>query len=248
LRILNERTFENGDGALVKVPLLLCVAASNEWPNPEDGGKELLAVFDRFLFRKSVKPILGQTGRQRLLWTRDHTPRLSTSITPEEVLQAGRDALSLPWSTEGKEALEKVLRELAHEGIQPGDRRQFKAVSAAQGFAYLNGATEVEPEHLEVLTHVLWDDPIEQPEKCASIIAKIANPSGMRVNGLLIECEQVLAGTDFKDLTSVLTGAAKLSEIDKALAALKPSPRVQRARAHVKEQDRRFKLASLDSV
>src|SRR5262245_50482475 len=35
LRLLNERVFENGDGSLRKVPLLLCVAASNEYPNPE---------------------------------------------------------------------------------------------------------------------------------------------------------------------------------------------------------------------
>src|SRR5689334_22598314 len=88
LRILNERVFENGDGTLVKVPLMLCVSASNEWPNAQEGGKELLAVFDRFLFRRTVRPILSQSGRQRLLWVRDHTPRLSTSITPDEVRKA----------------------------------------------------------------------------------------------------------------------------------------------------------------
>src|SRR3954453_1128090 len=75
LRILNERGFENGDGTLVKVPLLICVGSSNEWPNSQDGGKELVAVFDRFLFRRTVRPILSQTGRQRLLWVRDHAPK-----------------------------------------------------------------------------------------------------------------------------------------------------------------------------
>src|SRR5947209_20509539 len=39
LRILNERVFENGDGALVKVPLLICVGSSNEWPHAQEGGK-----------------------------------------------------------------------------------------------------------------------------------------------------------------------------------------------------------------
>src|SRR5262245_22045640 len=48
LRILNERVFENGDGSLTRVPLLLCVGASNEYPNAQDGGKELQAVFDRY--------------------------------------------------------------------------------------------------------------------------------------------------------------------------------------------------------
>src|SRR3954447_6638595 len=65
LRILNERVFENGDGSLVKVPLLLCIASSNEWPDAHDGGRELQAVFDRFLLRKAVRPILSQAGRQR---------------------------------------------------------------------------------------------------------------------------------------------------------------------------------------
>src|SRR4051794_24214279 len=157
LRILNERVFDNGDGELVKVPLLLCVGSSNEWPNAQEGGKELQAVFDRFLFRKAVRPILSQAGRQRLLWTRDHTPRLSTSITPEEIQQARSYALALPWSDEAKQALEAILKELAREGIQPGDRRQFKSVAAAQAFAYLSGAERVEPEHLEVLASVLWD-------------------------------------------------------------------------------------------
>ena len=88
LRILNERVFENGDGSLAKVPLLLCLSASNEWPDSQEGGRELLAVFDRYLFRKTVRPILSQAGRQRLLWVRDHAPRLSTSITPEEIGRA----------------------------------------------------------------------------------------------------------------------------------------------------------------
>src|SRR5437667_10497817 len=49
LRILNERVFENGDGTFVRVPLKLCVGASNEWPHSQEGGKELAALFDRFV-------------------------------------------------------------------------------------------------------------------------------------------------------------------------------------------------------
>ena len=35
LKILNERTFDAGDGVARKVPLRMCVGASNEWPSPE---------------------------------------------------------------------------------------------------------------------------------------------------------------------------------------------------------------------
>src|SRR5262245_22380736 len=37
LRLLNERTYDNGDGVPHRVPLKLCVAASNEWACPETG-------------------------------------------------------------------------------------------------------------------------------------------------------------------------------------------------------------------
>jgi MoxR-like ATPase len=246
LRILNERTFEN-DGELISVPLLLAVAASNEWPSPESG-KELSALLDRFLLRRTVRPILSQSGRQRLLWHRDHTPKLSTSVTPEEIDQAHTEALALPWSKEAKEALESILRELAKEGIRPGDRRQFKSVAAAQAFAYLNGADQVEPEHLEVLAAVLWDDPTEQPEKCAQVIAKVANPVGMRVNQLLLEAEQVLASADVRNLAQAATATAKLAEIDKALAGLKGNGRLERARMYVRDQIRKVKLASIEAI
>ena len=102
LRISNERVFEDGDGGFVRVPLELCVAASNEWPQSQEGGKELAALFDRFAFRRAVRPILSGAGRKRLLWERDHTPTLSTSITPAEVDQAHADAMALPWSKDGR--------------------------------------------------------------------------------------------------------------------------------------------------
>src|SRR5262245_4673637 len=246
LKILNERLFEN-DGEVIRVPLKLCVAASNEWPAPESG-KELTALLDRFVFRKAVRPIVSAAGRQRLLWHRDHTPKLSTSITPAEIDQAHKDALALPWTSEGKDALETILRELAREGIQPGDRRQFKAVAAAQAFAYLSGADQVLPEHLEVLAHALWDSPEEQPAKVAQVVAKIANPTGMRVNQLLLEVEQILSATDVRQLAQAATATAKLQEIDKKLATLKGDGRVERARTYLKEQVRKVKLASIEAI
>src|SRR5262245_20801259 len=247
LKILNERTYEVGDGTTVKVPLKLAVAASNEWPSPETG-KELSALFDRFSLRKSVRPILTASGRQRLLWGGDHTPKLSTSITPAEVDDAHGKAMALPWTEEARQALEQIVRELHKEGIQPGDRRQFKAVGVARAFAWLDGADRVEPEQLEVLASVLWDSPEEQPEKVAQVIARVANPTGMRLNQLLLECEQVLASTDVRNLSQAATAAAKLGEIERQLASLKADGRVERARAYVKEQVRKIKVASIEAI
>jgi MoxR-like ATPase len=248
LRVLNERVFENGDGSFTRVPLKLCLAASNEWPQSQDGGKELEALHDRFLFRKAVRPILSQAGRSRLLWELDHTPTLTTMITPEEVDLVREQASALSWTVEAKEAMEAVLRELTREGISPGDRRQFKAVRAAKAYAWLDGADAVRPEHLEVLRHVLWDSPEEQPDKAAQVIAKIANPVGMRVSQLLLECEQVISCCEVRNLASAAAAAAKLGEIDKQLGTLSGNGRLEKARKHVKDQIKKLRLASIEAV
>ena len=229
------------------MPLKLCVAASNEWASP-DTGKELTALTDRFLLRRIVQPIRSRAGRERLLWAADHTPKFTTSITPAEVEEARRAAQALPWSAEAKDALEAVLVELAKEGIRPGDRRQFKTVGVVRAFAYLNGADEVRPEHLEIAQHCLWDAPEEQPQKVAQVIARIANPTGMRVTQLLLEVEAVLAATDVRNLADAAKAAAKLAEIDKQLAGLSGNGRVEKARAYLKDQLKKLKLASIEAI
>jgi MoxR-like ATPase len=247
LKILNERVYDAGDGVARRVPLKLCLAASNEWASP-DTGKELAALADRFLLRKAVAPIRSHAGRQRLLWTRDHTPKLSTTVTPAEVEQARTAASALPWSADTREALETILKELAKEGVQPGDRRQFKTVGVVRAFAYLSGDDEVRPEHLEVARHCLWDSPEEQPQKVAQVIGRIANPTGMRVNQLLIEAEEVLAAADVRNLADAAKAAAKLAEIDRQLSGLRGNGRLDRARSYVKDQLKKLKLASIEAI
>ena len=122
------------------------------------------------------------------------------------------------------------------------------AVAAARASAWLHGAERVEPERLEVLASVLWDDPQEQPAVCAKVIARVANPVGMRVNQLLLEAEQILAGADVRNLAEAAKAAAKLAEIDKQLAVLKGNGRVDRARIYVKDQLKRLKLASIEAI
>ncbi|MBP3956878.1 AAA family ATPase [Gemmata sp. G18] len=245
LRVLNERTFDPGDGAVRRVPLRLCVAASNEWP---EAGPDLGALFDRFVVRKTVAPIRSRAGRARLLWGPGTVPELSGTITPAEVDAARGAAAALPWSGAAKEALEAVLGDLVRDGVRPGDRRQFRTVGVVRAFAFLCGAERVEPEHLEVARHCLWDDPHEHPERVTRVIAKVANPPGLRVAQLLLEAEGVLGATDARDLAAAATGAAKLGEIERQLGALPGTGRVEAARAYLRDQLRQLKLASIGAV
>ena len=245
LKVLNERFFDKGDGITLRVPLELCLAASNEWPG--DSKKELGALFDRFVLRKTVNPISTQAGRQRLLWN-NQPPEFSTSLSGHELTACRLDAQGLPWSKEAKQALESILDELARQGVRPSDRRQYKSVSVVQAYAWLNGTEDVQPEHLEVLQHVLWNDHPEEASMVRATILQIAAPISMKVNGLISEIEQILAGVNPKDLGQSALAASKLTEIQKSLKLMKGHAKAETALAYVKQQITQLRLKSLDSI
>ena len=245
LKILNEKTFDKGDGIARRVPLEICLGAANDWPSGDEA-KSLGALVDRFMLRKSVAPISSMAGRQKLLWN-NQPPEFSTSLSGHELTAARLDAQGISWSKEAKVALESILDELSRQGVKPSDRRQFKSIAVVQGYAWLQGAEGVQPEHLEILQHVLWSDH-EESTKVRSVIMQIAAPVGMKVNGLISEIEQVLSSVDPKDLGQAATAAAKLSEINKTLKGLNSHPKAVAAIAYLKEKITELRLKSLDSI
>jgi MoxR-like ATPase len=245
LKILNEKTFDKGDGVARRVPLEICLGAANDWPSGDEA-KSLGALVDRFMLRKSVAPISSSAGRHKLLWN-NQPPEFSTSLSAHELIAARLDAQGISWSKEARVALESILDELSRQGVKPSDRRQYKSVSIVQAYAWLQGFEEVLPEHLEVLTHVLWNEH-EEAAKVRSVIMQVAAPVGMKVNGLISEIEQVLSSVDPKDLGQAATAAAKLSEINKTLKGLKSHPKVAAAIAYLKEKITELRLKSLDSI
>ena len=246
LKLLNEKVFDKGDGVARRVPLEICLGAANDWPSGDEG-KSLGALVDRFMLRKSVAPISSAAGRQKLLWN-NQPPEFSTSLSGHELIAARLDAQGLSWSKEAKQALESILDELARQSVRPSDRRQYKSVAIVQAYAWLNGADEVLPEHLEVLQHVLWNDHAEEASKVRAIILQIAAPVGMRVSGLIGETEQILSSVNTKDLGATATAASKLAEIQKSLKAMKEHPKALAALAYVKEKITELRLKSLDSI
>ena len=181
------------------------------------------------------------------MWN-NQPPEFSTSLSGHELIAARLDAQGISWSKEAKVALESILDELARQGVKPSDRRQYKSVSIVQAYAWLNGAEDVQPEHLEVLQHVLWNDHAEESAKVRSVIMQIAAPVGMKVSGLIGETEQILSSVNTKDLGATATAASKLAEIQKSLKAMKEHPKALAAIAYVKEKITELRLKSLDSI
>jgi MoxR-like ATPase len=246
LKIMNERRFRN-KGQMLSVPLISLFSASNEWPNDQEGGKELAAFMDRYLLRANIESVRSPAGRQRLLWTRDHVPQLSVRVTEAELRQAKKEAQALPWEPKAKDTLTTILQALNKEGIVPGDRRQYKAVDVAAANAYLNGATQVDTEHLEILQHVLWVDPVEQPRKAAEIITKLANPLGSQIAALLLEAQTIVEGTNPGDLQESIIGTKKLEEIGKKLNKLKKTDKQKNALDFVEQSVRDLRMAAMQA-
>jgi MoxR-like ATPase len=267
LMLMNERVYREGLVA-AKAPLRLLLGVSNEW-SPEGCETALAAFFDRFLLRRAVQPIRTQEGLRRLIalpvegvaTDRSHAPKLSTSISLEEIDRAHADAMKLEFSPDAGEGFMAIHKELCKEGIIPGDRRLKQSVTAVQAFAYLTGSPQVTPDHLEVLAHCLWVDPAEQPQKAAAVVARIANPSGMKVNALLLEVEQIIAEadkaltdrsrSDVQRATSVVAATTKLRNIYEQLIATKGgNGRAEKAKLYVRQQAERIKAAStaLESI
>lgn len=227
LTLLNEREFKNGSDGIIKCPLRLCVAASNEWPNEENGGAELGALFDRFLFRKTVKPVSPSTGRRELFKAALDNSRCKAvfpePITALELDRATEAAKLLPWSKEAMASLREITNALDREGVGYGDRRFYKSINAVRAYAWLNRAEQVLPQHLEVLQHVLWEDPIEQPAKAAKVILRLCNPGAVvleeietQANDVIDKCKPHEAIPKLQDLA---VSVAKLCGVDMEVAS-----------------------------
>lgn len=214
LKILNERKYQNGTEGEMDCPLRLCVAASNDWPNEDNGGAELGALFDRFLFRKEVKQVSPTSGRRslfdRAVKGKNCRAEFTETITAIELDRASEFAKAMPWSNEAILALREITNALDAEGVTYGDRRFYKCVNAVRAYAFLQGADKVQPPHLEVLQHVLWDDPIEHPAKAAKIILRLSNPAVKRAETL---DEIEVQATSVIDKSPAAEAVVKLQEL-----------------------------------
>jgi len=236
LRIINERKFDDGSGE-VDVPLRCLFMASNEFA--PDG--ETAALFDRAVLRFTVDYLPSPKDRNKLLWSLNSLPQPTTTLTLAECDQAHAEANALPITEEAKEAAAKIVEELITvEKIRPSDRRLGLVAPLIRAAAYVAGAKQVEPEHLEILSHMLWTDPEGQPRKVAAVVARIANPVGLRVNELLQQIEDVLAkappgNRSEADRSNLANAMAKVEQHANEMKRMKSSKLVEKAVQHARE-------------
>jgi MoxR-like ATPase len=173
LPVLNERAIHNG-GRLERIPLEVCVAASNEMPQGED----LSALWDRFLLRVEVKPVQAAGARKAMLVDASQMkgiPRMP-AVSKPALEEARRATENMPVADAAIGALLTLRFELEQAGIVHGDRRWIKVIRILQAYAHVLGDAMVEPDHFQILGDALWDAPEQRP-KVQEQIGKLAAPT-----------------------------------------------------------------------
>jgi MoxR-like ATPase len=177
LKVLNERTFENGQDTM-DVPLVSCFGASNELPK----GEELGALNDRFLLRYWVDYVQDRTRMQKLMKSvavRTKKQTVTNKITMQDLTELREAAAKITLSDEVVETLDTLQVTLRNKGIKVSDRRILDCIPLLQAFALLRGESEVSSDDLELLGDMFWER-TEQRKEILETVSPYANPLNLK--------------------------------------------------------------------
>ena len=174
---MNERIYHN-DGAPLACPLISLFGASNELPE----GKELEALFDRFLLRYDVHYLLRSTNFRAILTAPEPTPSVRIPLQDLRDAQIAVRAVTVTDAT--IDALIAIRDACKADGIEVSDRRWKKTLKTIQASAFLAGATATTPEDLLLLTDSLWREPKERA-KVARLVGQLADPVSAKAAEIL---------------------------------------------------------------
>ena len=160
LTLLNEREFDNGQKR-VKTSLISVVGASNEIPVDGNEGRELDALYDRFLLRIHVGPV-SDAGFSKLLELRGNTqPEIPEEykLTMDDLKQIRIEAEKVNVSQDVISLLKRMRLFMQDQQIQVTDRRWRKILFLLQVSAFTNGKKAVTIWDCWLLQHLTWEKP-----------------------------------------------------------------------------------------
>lgn len=172
LTLVNERVFHHGRRR-DPVPLIGLLGASNELPDPEGG---LAALYDRFLVRVSVPPLVeaeaflavatGELGRVVL------APEDRLTSDDLAALRARADVVIVP--ADVRQALVDLWQVATAKAWGVSDRRWRQAVQMLRTAAASEGRAAVEMLDLLLLEPVLAPDPSRAGEVREVLVDRVA--------------------------------------------------------------------------
>lgn len=183
LGVMNERVYFN-DGARVQCPLVSLFGASNELPE----GKELEALFDRFLLRFDVQYLLAVSNVRAVLAAGE--PTIATKLTMDDLRRAQAEVAAVKVTEETVDALLAIRDALKADGLTSSDRRWKRSIKLVKSAAWLSGENRTCPEDLSLLVDSLWRDPRDRP-KVSRIVGNLADPASAQATEILDAAREI---------------------------------------------------------
>jgi MoxR-like ATPase len=185
LSLINERIFHN-DGVPAACPLVTIFGASNELPD----GRELEALFDRFLLRFDVAYLIQPVSFHSVIQAPE--PVLGQVMAMTDLRQAQAEVAKVKVTDATIDALLDIRDACRAEGIIASDRRWKKSLKLVQAVSFLAGEKQTTPEDLTILTDSLWREPKER-SKVARLVGKLSDPASAQAQEILDAAREVAA-------------------------------------------------------
>lgn len=198
LTIINEKKFRNGPaetagekadekrGKYGKVPLQICLAASNEFP-----ASGLSALYDRFTVRTYVNPV--KTSNDLFKLCMDSFDELDVSdvkdilLNVDEIKEWQDKIKKIGLPQEIQEVIVGIRQEMNRlneeqsnnsEKYYVSDRRWKKIVHLLQTSAYLCGRKDIDLMDCQLISYCIWDTE-KQFDEAKTIVEKIVREHGV---------------------------------------------------------------------
>ncbi len=182
LTVINEHIFHNG-GQIVRTPMKVLIAASNELPAKDEG---LEALWDRFLMRMVSNCIESDASFFKMIKsTGDELSVLPDSLYITDTLYADWQSRSRTIGMHDSvvDAIKALRKIMASHECEDGnqlryyisDRRWRKAYRLMQTSAFLNGRTEINISDYLLLIHSFWNDVESIPTVLEAFTASISD-------------------------------------------------------------------------
>ncbi len=236
LTALNERTWVN-DGKVCKLPLRMCIGASNEYIE----GPELAALWDRFLVRLWIDPVKDRANRVRMMQAgRSRAPQ-PTAIQGLDMAKEQHLASHVTIDNAVDEAFQDVREAIEKAGRKVSDRRWIQVQSLVQAEAHIDGRTTARPGDIAVIADAMWNEEGERAE-VIRVIQKTVDPTGAKATQRLdaartafraMPKDVAAAGGDQQFLGAMVRTNKLLKDIAEELALMGGGRAVDKVKAEV---------------
>ncbi|MCX8057790.1 MAG: AAA family ATPase [Spirochaetes bacterium] len=190
LTLLNEKIYYEG-GKPKKAPLILCIGASNEIPDENDG---LQALQDRFVLKYLINKIKEKSNFEKMMFLdekvvdgdkiiNDDIINLEPIISLDEIQSISNEIKNIKIHRDVFDCIFEIRKLLENNNIFVTDRTFKLSLSILKAEAYLNNKDIVEYTDLIILKNILWNNP-KDSKKVYYYILEVIDPVSTQITAL----------------------------------------------------------------